>query len=82
MDSINVTDVANLTQYTHNDHQACIDLEPGSYLEHGREYFVTVWAYNRGHKQLAVAKISDGGKLHYRIYPTISLGGQCLILDQ
>jgi hypothetical protein len=40
---INVTDIANLTQYNRKTHEACVQLTTGHYLEHGKTYYTTVW---------------------------------------
>lgn len=59
----NVTDVANLTQYNRKSHEACVLLQPESYLEHGKKYYATVWAYNGAARQLNISSMSDGGML-------------------
>lgn len=57
----NITDVANLTQFSYRESSACIDLRPERYLQHNQMYYSTVWAYNGGNKQLNVSVTSDGG---------------------
>ncbi|XP_063408918.1 uncharacterized protein LOC134692399 [Mytilus trossulus] len=57
---INVTDVANLTEYSRTTHEACVELTPGSHLEHGHTYFTTVWAFNGAINQKNVSAISNG----------------------
>ncbi|KAJ8321023.1 hypothetical protein KUTeg_002610 [Tegillarca granosa] len=56
----NVTDIANLTQYDRKTHEACVHLDEKHYLKHEETCYVTVWAFNRAHKQLNVSAISDG----------------------
>ena len=58
----NITDVANLTQFSYRESSACIELPPSRYLTHNQIYYTTVWAYNGGNKQLNVSVVSDGGK--------------------
>ena len=58
---INVTDIANLTQYNRKTHEACVQLPEGQYLEHGKTYYTTVWAYNGAIKQRNCVSISNGG---------------------
>ncbi|ESO82597.1 hypothetical protein LOTGIDRAFT_236952 [Lottia gigantea] len=51
--------LTNGTDFDHRTHQACIDLDDGV-LEHGKKYYIELWAYNAGHKQLNVSGRSDG----------------------
>ncbi|XP_076086791.1 uncharacterized protein LOC143057371 [Mytilus galloprovincialis] len=55
-----ITDVVNLTRYESTVTQACIDLEPDSYLQHDQTYYSTVWALNSASKQQNVSKTSNG----------------------
>ncbi|CAG2214886.1 unnamed protein product [Mytilus edulis] len=57
---INVTDIANLTEYSRTTHEACVELTPDKYLEHGHTYFTTVWAFNGAINQKNVSAISNG----------------------
>ncbi|VDI41391.1 Hypothetical predicted protein [Mytilus galloprovincialis] len=57
---INVTDIANLTQYNRKTHEACVPLSTGQYLEHGKTYYTTVWAYNGAIRQRNCVGISNG----------------------
>ena len=61
---INVTDIANLTQYNRKTHEACVQLTTGHYLEHGKTYYTTVWGYNGAIKQRNCVGISNGGKIY------------------
>ena len=61
----NVTDISNLTQVNKKSHEACVLLQPGFYLEHGKTYYTTVWAYNGAARQLNISTISNGGNLSY-----------------
>ncbi|KAK3104702.1 hypothetical protein FSP39_008103 [Pinctada imbricata] len=56
----NVTDVVNRTQFLSSQTSTCFDLDPANHLIHGQTYYVTVWAYNGGNKQLNVSSTSDG----------------------
>ncbi|XP_052081925.1 uncharacterized protein LOC127719726 isoform X2 [Mytilus californianus] len=56
----NVTDVSNLTQVSRKLHEACVLLQQASYLEHGRIYYTTVWAFNGAARQLNISAISNG----------------------
>ncbi|XP_076085507.1 uncharacterized protein LOC143056307 [Mytilus galloprovincialis] len=56
----NVTDISNLTQINKKSHEACVLLQPGFYLEHGKTYYTTVWAYNGAARQLNISSISNG----------------------
>lgn len=58
---INITDIANLTQYNRKTHEACVPLSQGQYLEHGKTYYTTVWAYNGAIKQRNCVAVSNGG---------------------
>ena len=60
---INVTDIANLTQYNRKTHEACVQLTAGHYLEHGKTYYTTVWGYNGAIKQRNCVGISNGGNI-------------------
>ncbi|XP_076086943.1 uncharacterized protein LOC143057517 [Mytilus galloprovincialis] len=57
---INVTDIANLTEFSRTTHEACVELTPDNYLEHGHTYFTTVWAFNGANNQQNVSAISNG----------------------
>ncbi|CAG2236309.1 unnamed protein product [Mytilus edulis] len=57
---INVTDIANLTEYSRTTHEACVELTPENHLEHGHTYFTTVWAFNGANNQKNVSAISNG----------------------
>ncbi|VDI67222.1 Hypothetical predicted protein [Mytilus galloprovincialis] len=57
---INVTDIANLTEYSRTTHEACVELTPENYLEHGHTYFTTLWAFNGAVNQKNVSAISTG----------------------
>ncbi|CAC5384518.1 unnamed protein product [Mytilus coruscus] len=57
---INVTDIANLTQYNRKTHEACVPLSTDQYLEHGKTYYTTVWAYNGAIRQRNCVGISNG----------------------
>ncbi|VDI73733.1 Hypothetical predicted protein, partial [Mytilus galloprovincialis] len=57
---INVTDIANLTEYSRTTHEACVELTPENYLKHGLTYFTTVWAFNGAINQRNVSAISNG----------------------
>ncbi|CAG2187681.1 unnamed protein product [Mytilus edulis] len=57
---INVTDVANLTEYDRRTYEVCIELTADNYLEHGQTYYTTVWAFNAGIKIRNVSAISNG----------------------
>lgn len=59
---INVTDVANLTEYDRRTHEVCIELTADNYLKHGQTYYTTVWAFNAGIKIRNVSAISNGGE--------------------
>ncbi|CAG2251012.1 unnamed protein product [Mytilus edulis] len=56
----NVTDVSNLTQVSRQLHDACVLLQEAAYLEHGRIYYTTVWAFNGAARQLNISGISNG----------------------
>lgn len=62
-----ITDVVNLTRYESTVSQACIALEPDSYLVHGQIYYSTVWALNSASKQQNVSKTSNGSKYYMQI---------------
>ncbi|VDH98959.1 Hypothetical predicted protein [Mytilus galloprovincialis] len=56
----NVTDISNTTQVNKKSHEACVLLQPGFYLEHGKTYYTTVWAFNGAARQLNISSISNG----------------------
>jgi hypothetical protein len=58
----NLTDVAGLRKFHAHTYTGCVPLESNHTLQHTHVYYIVVWTYNRGHRQLNVSAVSDGGE--------------------
>ncbi|KAK6174798.1 hypothetical protein SNE40_013376 [Patella caerulea] len=51
--------LTNGTDFDHRTHKACIDLVDNA-LQHGKNYYIELWAFNAGHKQMNTSGRSNG----------------------